>query len=840
MASRIPIDGRPAPLRRGPLLRHGTGSPPLRSRARPRAFHSAALGALALLVISPAHLRSADSLVDLPAFREGCLALAEGKPLEAVPALLEAWRTLDRLDAAEIERELVASRLLESWVRSSAAGAAVAWLEESSLVNPSAETLRWAALALHAEGRLSDAALAYADLAAMLPEGLDRTLSLNRAQVLASLGETKGAFAILESLDPPQEESERLPFAHIALLAGEPESALGWIELPGLPMREATLGSDPSFHGLALRTACLHELGDSAGAARELVESLAASVQGGEPGHAHQLFLLLESLFAASPSLDREALLAPLLSQDPGAASPVSAFFTGLLLAGDRTESHLAAWAGRGDEPQLSAEASLRLAVLGEAPDSGRRSEPSPFRDEDASAPDPDDPSATPATRTRRAFLAASLHYRAEEFADSAERFRDLATALRNPELRFRATGNEALASLRGGDHERFERALASLRAFGRETGPIADLEHAAALALAATDDPRAADRMLGFLRDHPDHPAAPEVKLALIEINLNQVPARTQSARELQQRLGESLLPLDQIERLDYLGVWLEILEDEDDGIAPRGEAFLRDWPSSAYGDEIAMLLARHYFEAKRLSSAAEQFQRVASEGSDYAAIASFFAARCAPTGEARLAAWGELAEQGSSPFLPQAKHAKALQALQLDRFDEARALLLELAEGEPADSPLRHAVLADLAYSHFAEALALGTDPGALERAAEAYAQVSSLGSASPAIRYSAAVRRGKCLELLARRNVALEIYHSIVNDSAGSGDFLDWERDPSALDWIYRAGFSAIRLLSEDEDWRAAIRTAETLARKGGPRSLEAHQLAERLRLRHWVWE
>ena len=57
---------------------------------------------------------------------------------------------------------------------------------------------------------------------------------------------------------------------------------------------------------------------------------------------------------------------------------------------------------------------------------------------------------------------------------------------------------------------------------------------------------------------------------------------------------------------------------------------------------------------------------------------------------------------------------------------------------------------------------------------------------------------------------------------------------------FDWFFRAGLSAIRLLQKDGKWKEAVDVADRVAQFGGPRSAEAAQIADRLRLRHFIWQ
>jgi tetratricopeptide (TPR) repeat protein len=201
-------------------------------------------------------------------------------------------------------------------------------------------------------------------------------------------------------------------------------------------------------------------------------------------------------------------------------------------------------------------------------------------------------------------------------------------------------------------------------------------------------------------------------------------------------------------------------------------------------------------------------------------------------------LAKWRALIE-AKGPFANEAAHELGLLFLSLDRFDEARSELDRVLERLPADSPLRFAVMADLAYAAYLEALAAGKDPAKLTEAAGQFAALASTEGAPAFWRYNAAVRRGKCVEALGKPSIALEIYRSIVEETR-SGPAENGALLPEETAWVFRAGFAAIEILNAEKNWAGAIEVADALAGKSGPRAIEATQLAEKLRLKHWVWD
>ncbi len=434
-------------------------------------------------------------------------------------------------------------------------------------------------------------------------------------------------------------------------------------------------------------------------------------------------------------------------------------------------------------------------------------------------------------------FAQASKSYQTGRFEEAAARFSELAEELPG-EKRNASRFNAAIAALQADQIEAFERQFQALEKNAPRSPLLADLEYLGGLYLAAQGDPGAFAMLSTFVREHPDHPANVEGQLALAEIHLNQVPARPQAARKIFEGLRLRPLTLTQSERLDYSAVWTELIDLNPPAVIERGSTFINDWPNSTYLPDILMIVATKLFEAGNLEGAREQFRRLADEfpNAPNAALAEFFAARSAPPTPETVSEWEALIEDGG-PFSTSALHELGLLYLSLDQFADARTIFSSLIESEHDSSELRFAAQADLGFSYYSEALAKKNDPDLLGQAADVFATLSSNSEASRFWRFNAAVRRGKCIEAMGNPSVALEIYRSLVNEVAPA---IPGAASADESEWISRAGFSAINLLTEQEDWAAAIKLADTLALKDGPRAIEASRLAEQLRLKHWVWD
>lgn len=755
-----------------------------------------------------------ENLADLPPFREGCQALADERFETAASRFRECWALLREAGASGPEENFVAARLLESLVRDGASAAAVSWLEATPGFQPTAATSYWIARALQTEERFAEAAEHYQVHLAAVSDA-PRALVIDRAVCLARSDRPGAACDLVAGLSP-ESPREALRLAQIAAAGARTTEALAI-----LPKEEET--DDPEWLALRLplarlRSSLLVDLGNRAGAVATVLRLVETSP---DAEAARRAFLLLEThLEGQRPAVLAERFAA--WEADTAFVGREAAVLYRHLLLDDepaRSES-LRRFAAETDNAALKLEARLRLGEF-DAADATVA----------ASAPD---------LRERFDFARGAFSYAAGRFDEAARHFASLAGRDAG-EAADRDLFNAALASLRQDDMDAFAANVSSLAERNPRTGLLADLGYLGGLSLASKGDPGAFDRLNAFVRDHPEHPAHIDARLVLAEIHLNQAPARPREAAEILEALRARPLTLAQSERLDYTSVWIEQIEGNGAELLRSAEEFVANWPSSAYLDEVLMLLASAHYTRKNLESAAAAFLRVADEFPDspHAGTARFFATKASPPSEETVAAWRRLVDE-KGPLAEEAAHELALLFLSLDRFGEARAELERLLDHLPPSAPLRYAAMADLAYSHYLEALAAGKAPEKLEEAANRFAALTSLDSAPPLWRYNAAVRRGKCLEALGKSAVALEIYRSIVEETRSGSEEAGASLPPEETEWVFRAGFAAIEILDAEENWAGAIEIADALSEKSGPRAIEAARLAERLRLKHWVWD
>lgn len=794
-------------------------------RAVGRAVDWTRLAAAALLFLAPAYSSGQDSVSDIPSFRTGCQALADGRYSSAADSFLESWRVLLESEAGEAEKDLVAARLLESLVRDRRIAEASTWIDQYSPAQPSRATLTWTARAFQESGRYADAAAAYEELASRQAP-VSRSTTIDRVTCLTLSGNEEAALALLlGSALTPETTTERLRFAQIAARAEDFDAALRFLGPPtapdpGAPLRHDTLLAVVSLrHWLTDRS-----VSETATAEEDFFAEVVALIASSRSSlEAHRSFLLLEEITGGAPPTKLLDRIESIVAEETHPASEVSAFFLPLLRAGHGgAEPVLEEFLASGLADPLAEEARLRLDPEGVEPDPPGRAL-----------------SEFPGGKDRIRFEKASIAYRNGNLDEALRGFDELAKTA-SGDSRERALANSAIAAIQTGEDAIFEERFRSLEREFPESETTSRLRFLAGLRLAERGAPEAVVLLEEFVQQNTGTSAETEAKLALAELHLNQVPARPQEAEEILAELRSAPLTLAQNERLDYDTVWLESISGDSTGLISTGEAFLRDWPNSPYFADIALLVARQHVRANRPDEARELYDEVTAKFADSAQAeqARFFAAKTSPLGPDSIERFEAIA-RSEGEFAAAARHELALQLLALDRHEESRSTLSALVESEPKSSSLRSIAMADLAFTYYAEALAKGKDGALLETASDKFAMLARDASLPETIRYEAAVRRGRCLEALEKPEVALEIYESLVLGTGGS-DFAASGEDPKTTEWIYRAGFAGVEILRGQKEWKRAVALADSLSRRKHPRAMEAARLSERMRLEHWIWE
>ncbi|NNE93122.1 MAG: tetratricopeptide repeat protein [Verrucomicrobiales bacterium] len=411
---------------------------------------------------------------------------------------------------------------------------------------------------------------------------------------------------------------------------------------------------------------------------------------------------------------------------------------------------------------------------------------------------------------------------------------------------------HEALAALQADEVEVFRGNRERL--LERESELLAELDFEEGLFLASQADTAAFDKLAAFLRNYPTHQRAADAEIALAEMHLNQALPQPQAARDRQASASRRPLMLDQEERLHFSQIWTEQIAGNLPAMVKRAERFLEAWPHSERRPEVMMMLGQAHFELGEYPRAIVHFERLSANQGDPAKeeAALFFTAKAASltmtfeNHEKALTLWDVVAERGG-PLAAQARHEQGLLHLAHNRLDDALESFQAVLTRPPGEVPpeLVIATLCDVGHAQFLNGLAAqsaGEDGAPLLQAAiESFEAADGHPASTTAWKFQAQVRRGKCYEALGKTAEALKIYRSVVANSPATRSVIPAATIPTEeFDWLYRAGFSAVEILEGQKNWKEAVNLAELLAETSGPRSIEAGERANRLRLRHFVWD
>ncbi|MEM8954516.1 MAG: tetratricopeptide repeat protein [Verrucomicrobiota bacterium] len=374
----------------------------------------------------------------------------------------------------------------------------------------------------------------------------------------------------------------------------------------------------------------------------------------------------------------------------------------------------------------------------------------------------------------------------------------------------------------------------------------LKDQKNASAFALerglleAARNQPQAVETLLALIKEFPDHPQLADAHIALAEILFLGIPSQPISARENLAAARLQPVSPDQAETIDYIAIWIEDSADAPAEAITLSREFIEKWPESDRVPSVRFKLGEIYFKKKSYQNALRHFLIVADQYADsgHADSALFYAAKSSwlmgspGRADEAIALWGRLVD-GEGPLKLTAWLEQGLAKMELGKEADAIAVFDSiLVHDPPPQKSLLHSILTSKGQAAFNLSAAQASY---LETAIASFSKVVTDPEASIYWRNQAAVRMAKCLEEMGKTEEALEIYGHVIQE--GPVPTID---EPPEFDWFYRAGFAAIRLLEQKEDWRTAVAVAERLARSGGQRAQEATNLANKLRLEHFIWE
>jgi TolA-binding protein len=180
-----------------------------------------------------------------------------------------------------------------------------------------------------------------------------------------------------------------------------------------------------------------------------------------------------------------------------------------------------------------------------------------------------------------------------------------------------------------------------------------------------------------------------------------------------------------------------------------------------------------------------------------------------------------------GNGPLASEARLEQASLIAAQGKPLEANLVLEKILSSNPP-SDTRASVLIEKGKNLYS----LGDkDPANYRAAIEVWKQIAAEHPNNPSWRNEALTRIGIALEKTGDLNIAVATYYDV---------FKPTPEGPNEFFWFYNAGFAAARILESTQKWTEAIRVYEILAANHGPRSLEAKNRINQLRLEHFLWE
>jgi outer membrane protein assembly factor BamD (BamD/ComL family) len=430
-------------------------------------------------------------------------------------------------------------------------------------------------------------------------------------------------------------------------------------------------------------------------------------------------------------------------------------------------------------------------------------------------------------------FLDGQIQYRVKRFAAATTTFEQLghsSSSLAKP-----ATFNAALGWLQLGQPGGFQADYIALGDNSGDTSSQLELRLEAALLQAANRDPNAVQSLRNFVRDFPQSERASEAWVALAELAFHTAPPRLEEARKCLAAVSKPTPAAE--ERRDYLAIWIEDADGGNDSrVIGLAKQFLQRHAGSRLAPEVRMKLAEVYYRGQDFANAQTEFELLAEQNATaaWAEKALFFAAESAMSSmgahsmEQALTLFDRVVRMNGD-LKWAARNEQAAIERKLGKTSDAILLYDEVVKGD-APPAVKQEALCGKGDVFFEMGAA---DAKNYQRARELYDQLAADRQDTAHWRKQALFKKAVCLEKEANRVAALATFY----------DVLEGGRQPnssSELFWLYKAGFSAGRLLEDEAKWQSAVAVYQKLAAIGGARSEEARQRLDRIRLEHFVWE
>lgn len=800
------------------------------------------------------------------------------------------------------EKSKAALRLVEAMIRGGNPAEALDWLGQS-WVAKTPETLFWKAQALAGQHRLSEALAVFSELLANPTAPYRREAGLTRAGLQLSLGQPEAA---LESLDRLLLESPDSGLAKVQLYQVEILLDLQRVvdARRAMPLKESVAAEDLPLAALLEAQLLLREgrTADAEAAFQVLVNhpqgqsirhfhaaeiGLADSIQArGQTDVAVNSLLtflqdhpdspLLESIFRRLLAWlpEKPSASDPILDRTAGWILPPVAVPIGLIATTSSESGAVAAWPSRSNSNELSklhlfslytravglyrmATPDSRVEALRlfkrlrlEYPDhtlairslyqqarwlldAGSVDQAFTILDMLRSS------SQSPQLRGEAAFIEARVASTNGDPKKAIQLFDEAAAMLAGPESRA-AKLQAAIARLRSGEFQTVKLIQPNGQKFNQELEADIELEQA----LATTAPAAAKQALKEFFSRFPDHPRAPEARLAAAEAALSDATPDLEFAHSQLELLAGSPERSAGLSaaRIALAKLRIADLSNDPTQTISVAQSIIGSFPESPAAAEAELTLGRNLFQTGSYNAARLVLGKLAASETNPARsqTAWLLAARAAalgatPQSKEEALVLFDKAISAKGPVSSLAILEKARHLIDLYRLEEASAFLrkwtVTIAENDPLQLPAG-LLLAEALYAQGS------TRAESLVEALAVYDKLLVQAAKQPALLNRLQYLRGSTLEQLPdekdptqkRDKQAFQAYHSV----------LETATRPAEWEYFERCGFRALALLEKSERWPVAISLAKKIASFNGPRADEAAARASQLQLKHMIWE
>jgi hypothetical protein len=821
-----------------------------------------------------------ESLARMADYQQAAAALQDRLPEVAVVKLR---RLLESGRLKSEGRVPVLLLLVESLVRNGDA-AGVLPLTDGGPLADLPEGKFWRAQALARLNRWGEAEALFETLAGLKEFKYAGEAAFSHAGLLAALGESGAAAAILINLQQPPGTETALRatvwLAELNLADGKPDVAAGMLKLidpePARKSPEliylkarialasgdaaaadvllAGLTADTSRAPLGLQQAARlgraralraqGKISEALPVLRQLVSSTPAP-----PGEVlDAAFQELETL-NHPPTAEMESYLNSLATgADPALKIRVRmALAVALESAADPKQAE-AAW--RALEKDFPDHPLLAIVLLREAQffmGQGRRPEAQALLERLRNL------APSPAVVAWAAWVAGQGQYDAAGYRAASVLFTEASVKSADPTVRAAAAYNAALAELQSGGNPARNLALldGSSQADYKLAGAEFHLERA--LRMASRGDADAADDLAAFADSLPDHPRRFEALIALTEVDLRADPPRPAdatrhilaaqtAAREPWQKERAALLGCYAAEAAAGPGI------PAAKAFTDKAEKFLMDFPAAAGRTDLRMKVAQLHYRRENFSGARQLFETIATDDPLHPLVepALFWAGRAAlltmdPAAEKEAVGLWEKVFLRDGPLKWQARLQEAL----LNQRQRQPAAALQLLDEilSPAAKPAPEASTRWQALSVRGEILASpDMKPEDQQLGLKSFDEVSQAPGLPGAWRRQTLVRKGVRFEGLKRPAEALEAYYDALSQPPAAAPAPAGAGAAGQPDdyWFHRAGGKALNLLEKAGKYEEAIEIAKKMAKAPGPRGRAAAELVDELALKYGIWD